>query len=314
MKVIVKKNRDRMQEIINFVRTAQRLTRQGSSQYFFSPKNAIKAVAVKAEPRLTLRRGDAKIIKSFPAFVPYSAGSIRSLAALTIQAVDQTFPLMLELVSRTGISVREPIPIDNFVDSDRKRTAADKLKILFDYHGSDKASRHHDYYLFYGAILSEQDSITALLEVGLGTNNLGVVSNMGIFGKPGASLRAFRDFLPRARIYGADVDRRILFSEKRITTFFVDQTDPRSFKGIANAVHEDFDLIIDDGLHAPNANLATILFGLERLKIGGWLVVEDIRPLALPVWQVIAALMPSGYDSMLVAARGGFLFTVQRAS
>ena len=245
-------------------------------------------------------------------FLPYSGGSIRSLAALTIQAVNQTFPLMLELVSRTGRSVEEPIPIENFIDSDRKRAATDKLKALFDYHGSDKSDRHHDYHLFYGAILSEQDSITALLEVGLGTNDPGVVSNMGIFGKPGASLRAFRDFLPRARIYGADVDRSILFSEERIATFFVDQTDPRSFEGIANAVHEDFDLIIDDGLHAPNANLATTLFGLERLKIGGWLVVEDIRPHALPVWQVIAALMPSEYDSKLVAAKGGFLFVVQR--
>ena len=39
---------------------------------------------------------------------------------------------------------------------------------------------------------------------------------MGIKGKPGASVRAFRDYFDKAIIYGADIDSKILFFEKRI--------------------------------------------------------------------------------------------------
>ena len=255
-----------------------------------------------------LRRSDVRILESFPIFTPVVAGSIRSRAVFTIQAANQTFPLILDLLACTGRRIEDPISIESLVDSDDKRLAAKELRSLFDRYGSDKATTHN-YHLLYGAILAERDSIIALLEVGLGTNNLDVLSNMGIDGKPGASLRAFRDFLPKARIYGADVDRRILFSEERISTFFVDQTDPGSFVGVADAVDGGFDLIIDDGLHSPHANLATLLFALERLKIGGWFVVEDIAASALPVWQVVA-LMPDYYNSYIVASKAAFLFVV----
>ena len=46
---------------------------------------------------------------------------------------------------------------------------------------------------------------------------------MGPKGKPGASVRAFRDYFTKAQIFGADIDSEILFSEKRIKTYEVDQ-------------------------------------------------------------------------------------------
>jgi hypothetical protein len=150
-----------------------------------------------------------------------------------------------------------------------------------------------------------------MLEVGLGTNNEDIVSNMGKGGKPGASLHAFREFAPSARIYGADVDRRILFEDTNIRTFYVDQTDPGSFEALAANIDEKFDLIIDDGLHSPNANIATLLFGLKNLKLGGCIVVEDIAPAALPVWQVVSALLPAGYTSRLIQAGEALVFVVE---
>jgi hypothetical protein len=134
---------------------------------------------------------------------------------------------------------------------------------------------------------------------------------MGDSGKPGASLRAFRDFLPNAQIYGADVDRRILFQEDRIRTFFVDQTDIQSFGELAR-LNATFDLIIDDGLHSPNANIAVLLFGLRKIIPGGWLVVEDIDDAARPVWQVFSSLLPTGYKSYLIDAKNALVFAVQR--
>ena len=46
-----------------------------------------------------------------------------------------------------------------------------------------------------------------LIECGLGTNNINFKSSMGINGKPGASLRMWRDFFPSARIIGVDIDK-----------------------------------------------------------------------------------------------------------
>jgi SAM-dependent methyltransferase len=256
-----------------------------------------------------LRVGDVRIIEGLSMFKANSAASIRDQAALTLQAANQVFPLMVELRSRTGGKVAAPVPVEDFAKSSSKGAAAE-LAELYNRHGSDKASPH-SYHLLYGSILAEPDSITALLEIGLGTNNVDVPSHMGKNGKPGASLRAFRDFLPKAQIYGADVDRRILFSEERIKTFYVDQTDPRSFGAVGEAVGDDLDLIIDDGLHAPHANLATLSFALDRLKPGGWFVVEDIPQWALPVWQVVPALLPESYDCAIVAFKDAYTFVVR---
>jgi len=258
-------------------------------------------------------RPELKVIREFPIFVPNSAGSVKDLSRLTVQAADQTFPFLLDLLSRIGAQAKEPVPVASFVDSADKKAAAEQLKPLFDKFGSDK-STYHDYHLLYGSILCEPESVTNVFEVGLGSNNRDVVSNMvGRGDQPGASLRAFREFLPRAQIYGADIDRRILFQDERISTFFIDQTDPTSFAALDAALPGEFDLIIDDGLHSPNANIATLSFGLGKVKAGGWVVVEDIAPAALPLWQVISALLPEEYESHVVSAKGALLFTVRRS-
>ena len=104
----------------------------------------------------------------------------------------------------------------------------------------------------YASILDEIENPKNIFEIGLGTNNSDVVSTMGSNGKPGASLKAFKEYLPHANIYGGDYDKRILFNEKRIKTFFIDQTNPTTFDDLDKVLSKDFDLMIDDGLHAPN--------------------------------------------------------------
>src|SRR5579859_2257302 len=238
-----------------------------------------------------------QILESLPMFAPNSSGATNERALLTIQTANQTFPLLLEVLARTGTKIEDPTPIAKFSDTSEKQAAALRMKDLFDQYGSDKGNAHHQYHLLYGALLASTNA-SALLEIGLGTNNVNVVSHMSSHGSPGASLRAFRDYLPSAQIYGADVDRGILFDDERISTFFVDQTNLDSFSTLSAALPAELDLIIDDGLHSPNANLATLAFGLNRLKINGHFLVEDIRPEALPIWQLVsAALLPSDYES-----------------
>lgn len=253
-----------------------------------------------------------QVLQSLRMFAPNSAGAMSERAALTIQAASQTFPLMIELLSRTGAKIEDPAPVSASADTPDKRAAALELKRLFDQYGSDKANDEHNYHWLYGAILGSKTA-TALLEIGLGTNNEDVVSNMTSNGSPGASLRAFRDYLPDAHVYGADVDRGILFQEERISTFFVDQTDSGSFAQLGASVPDEFDLIIDDGLHAPNANLASLIFGLNRLKVNGYLLIEDISRDAVPIWQLVsAALLPDDYESHVIESGVQFLFLVRR--
>src|SRR5215469_9206798 len=145
-------------------------------------------------------------------------------------------------------------------------------------YGSDKARLNH-YTPVYAALFnSRSDQPLRILELGLGSNNVDVPSNMGIFGAPGASLRGWRDLFPQALVYGADVDRRILFQEDRIKTFYCDQLDQTAIRELwaHPELENGVDIIIDDGLHTFDANIYFLEGSLDQLRPGGIYVVEDI--------------------------------------
>ena len=147
---------------------------------------------------------------------------------------------------------------------------------LLDLYGSDK-SNPHNYHVLYNEVLREmRQSISTVLEIGIGSNNLDVVSNMGVKGKPEASLRAFRDWFPNAMIYGADIDTRILFKERMINTFYVNQLDLSSLDELKEKIPKSIDLIIIDGLHTPRADFNSILKFLPILSKGGNMFIEDV--------------------------------------
>ena len=155
-----------------------------------------------------------------------------------------------------------------------------KLKDLMDFYGSDKGGKnnHHNYTHFYSQIFyNKKEKIKNFLEIGLGTNNVEVPSNMGKQGKPLASLRAWRDYFINANIYGADIDKGILKNEERIKTFFVDQTKPETiikmFKDIGVA---KFDVILEDGLHEFNANICFFENSINFLAKDGIYIIEDV--------------------------------------
>jgi hypothetical protein len=68
-----------------------------------------------------------------------------------------------------------------------------ELSSLFDKHGSDKGA-HHKYSRVYSRILSTLGHGPVILEIGLGTFDTSVLSNMGSEGKPGASLKALLEY------------------------------------------------------------------------------------------------------------------------
>jgi hypothetical protein len=252
------------------------------------------------------------LLSTFPLYAPYTGGKYRDKATLTIQALSRTLPLLSELSKAASGNLQSPEDIVRFAKTDNERAAARTLKEKFDFYGSDKANEHN-YHHLYGTLLSDADRIENIFEIGLGTNNTEIAANMGARGKPGASLRAFRDHCPKANIYGADIDDRVLFAEERIETFYLDQTDPISFHNLLMRLPARFDLVIDDGLHSPHANIASLRFGLQIVKEGGWVVVEDISSEAICLWQVISALLPSSrYEPHIFKADGAIIFAVQR--
>jgi hypothetical protein len=155
-----------------------------------------------------------------------------------------------------------------------------KLTELMNYYGSDKGGKnnHHNYSDYYSEIFfNKRKDVKNFLEIGLGTNNVNLASNMGKEGVPLASLKAWRDYFENANIYGADIDKEILKNDHRIKTFFVDQTNPATislmFKNIGVS---KFDVILEDGLHEYNANICFFENSISFLSDNGIYIIEDV--------------------------------------
>lgn len=165
-----------------------------------------------------------------------------------------------------------------------------EINTLCEKYGSDKGESTneikpynwlaHNYADIYELIFKlKKEDVKLLIECGIGTNNPNIPSSMGIKGKPGASLRVWRDFFPNATVIGADIDKNILFSENRIQTFQCDQTDKLSISQFiinANIKKNSADIIIDDGLHEFEAGKIFFENIIECLTDNGFYIIEDV--------------------------------------
>lgn len=150
---------------------------------------------------------------------------------------------------------------------------------IMTWYGSDKGGFRHNYTIVYESLFKGLKSRSLrILELGLGTNNIEVKSTMGSCGSPGASLRGWRNLLPDAFVYGADIDRSILFEEEKIKTFYCDQLDQTSIKELWERpeIRDGVDILIEDGLHTLAANISFLQGSLDHVRPGGYYVVEDI--------------------------------------
>ena len=149
-------------------------------------------------------------------------------------------------------------------------------------YGSDKGrSDIHNYTQYYSEIFGNiRNNVRNVFELGLGTNFTDVPSNMGPEGKPGASHRGWKEYFPNANIYGADIDARILFEEDRIKTYYCDQLNAVDINNMfknQDLLDIKFDIIIEDGLHEYEANKSFILNSFNKLKTGGFYIIEDVK-------------------------------------
>lgn len=125
---------------------------------------------------------------------------------------------------------------------------------------SDKLSSHSYAPLYDELFEPYRESATAILEIGI---------------EHGQSLRAWREYFPKANIYGIDNCESKMFAEDRIATIHADTTDRDGFlRAISNL--PPIDIAIDDGGHVISCQLFAVAALWSKLKPGGLLIVEDI--------------------------------------
>jgi spermidine synthase len=154
-----------------------------------------------------------------------------------------------------------------------------------EFYGSDKGTvaagkGWHNYTIVYNKLFSHRFHETLrIFELGIGTTNPTIRSNMGINGKPGASLYGWRDLFPNSSIFAADIDKNILFESDRIKTMYCDQTSKESIHNLwkSSALEENFDIIIEDGLHTFQANVTFFENSIHKLRKNGYYIIEDIH-------------------------------------
>lgn len=249
-------------------------------------------------------------MSNFDSLYLFSAGSANDHLNrhLWIKGASLFIPQINKLLEKTNYQLKI-FDINSFENEN-----SSKLGQKLAENKSDK-STSHNYHILYSFILNILGikSNFNLLEIGLGTNNPALVSSMGADGRPGASLYAFRDYLPNAKIYGADVDKNILFQSDRINTCYVDQLEMNTFLELENQFGNlKYDLIIDDGLHAIGANFNTLLFALNNISEKGWIVIEDIQ--RIDNWMAIDFILQSTnkYKTYMIKAKISYLYVINK--
>lgn len=145
----------------------------------------------------------------------------------------------------------------------------------------------HNYTIYYYMLFKgRREQSLRVFELGLGTNNVNMPSNMGADGRPGASLYGWSEFFTNAEIYGADIDRAILFDTDKIKTFYCDQTNPTDIRNLWDnaSLKEQFDIIVEDGLHKYEANVIFFENSIHKLKTNGYYIIEDIQVTEIPLF------------------------------
>jgi Methyltransferase domain len=102
-----------------------------------------------------------------------------------------------------------------------------------------------------------------------------VLVEIGVLG--GASLRMWREYFPRARIFGIDVDPEAkIHADDRITILIGSQSDTRFLDTVLEATGRP-DIVLDDGSHHARDQITTLLHLWRHVKPGGTYVVEDLH-------------------------------------
>lgn len=142
------------------------------------------------------------------------------------------------------------------------------LKELFKKYNSDKGFKHHYDKVYDVDFLNLKNKKINLLEIGI----LG-----------GSSIKTWLEYFPNATIYAIDIlpkDSVEILNNNRVRYLQHDSTDANIID-LVKQWNVQFDIIIEDGLHTPSANLNTFKNLIPFLKKDCYYYIEDFFPLHL---------------------------------
>ena len=165
-----------------------------------------------------------------------------------------------------------PSFVVNFLQKSKKKYWAklshndlDKLAYIY---SCDKWGTHYYTPHYQKHFQQFKNEKVNLLEIGVGGYN---DPSLG-----GASLKMWKQYFKKGKIYGLDIFDKSGIEEKRIKTFKGSQTDLDFLDRVIESIGE-VDIIIDDGSHINNDIITTFNHLFPILKHGGIYVIEDLQ-------------------------------------
>jgi hypothetical protein len=174
---------------------------------------------------------------------------------------------------------------------------ADRLTRLAIKYGTDKCPPMESYTPYYHELFKCLE-VKSMLEIGIGyPGTMQHVPNYQI----GASLRMWRDYFPKAMIWGADIRPDTMFTGDRIKTILCDQSNRKSLIKMIKVTGKQ-DIIIDDGSHITKHQILSAKTLLPYTKL---YVIEDVKEpdkilKAFPKAIVKSFLKTNDFDDRLV--------------
>lgn len=92
----------------------------------------------------------------------------------------------------------------------------------------------------------------------------------------GGSLRMWKRYFSKAKIFALDIFDKVQLQESRISIFQASQVDFKALDEIIKKIGE-VEIIVDDGSHINEHIIQTFEFLFPKLKSGGIYVVEDVQ-------------------------------------
>jgi len=90
------------------------------------------------------------------------------------------------------------------------------------------------------------------------------------------SVMLWLDYFPNAKIYGIDlIDPKV--SHERFTYENVDQSNRAQLEKFFDENGSDFDIIVDDGLHAAYEQQVSLDVCFDKVTPGGFYIIEDMH-------------------------------------
>jgi len=136
-----------------------------------------------------------------------------------------------------------------------------EMSRLFALHNAQKCTEHGPLYQQLLEPFKARSAFVRMLEIGV---------------ERGGSLRAFREFLPQAFVYGLDIKPQCSGKDLCVVIFTADAADNDNMQDVACLI-QPLDCVIDDGGHTAAQQQTAFSALWPVVSPGGLYVIEDLH-------------------------------------